>query len=100
MHDLINEGCLKAILISIQDKNLYKAVATECFKKLQDFSGHGNTASDPWTRIWQEWKLQDSTRSHTKARETNEIKKLLAKVLQLQVKTPQSAKSKPTKRIK
>lgn len=63
LNDLINEGCLKALLIIIEGESEIKIAATECFKKLQLHQQSQQSAlpfNDHWTRIWHEWRTADT----------------------------------------
>jgi hypothetical protein len=60
MNDLVNQGCLKSLMISLQEGNVNRSIASECFNYLSCFVETSKVSNDPWTRISEEWKIQDS----------------------------------------
>eukprot|EP00842_Homolaphlyctis_polyrhiza_P001044 jgi/Hompol1/1940/HPOL_001412-RA len=62
-NDLIEAGCLSALLVPAEERNQNSAAAAQCFEKLHEFEKKLNASGDPWTRIWKEWKEEDRIRA-------------------------------------
>ncbi|KAL2919589.1 hypothetical protein HK105_200501 [Polyrhizophydium stewartii] len=57
--DLVESGCLPALLVPAEACSENSRAAAECFERLHALDRSLNGSGDPFTRLWREWKEQD-----------------------------------------
>ncbi|KAI8927510.1 hypothetical protein BC831DRAFT_174280 [Entophlyctis helioformis] len=65
--ELLDAGCLPALLVPTEERGENAAAAAGCFERLQEMDKALRGSGDPWMRIYKEWKAMDRERAARKA---------------------------------